>query len=206
VKDAAQARRLLAIAAVSGCDQESAGLGTYCTGVLRRHGRGHENLTASPKWRLMPRHLQHIAASRPLGGDTFWVGQLDHQVLCLDLDPGNMAVDEDCVLNLRGLLEVVSNKKRRGRTRKMQELTTDHLHFVLLTVLRIQPLSRPASVRWPERGAWPCSHGRKYPAQQSSTSPNAKTARSPARTSHLTRSATFALAQRVRSSPRPVRS
>ena len=106
-------------------------------GRVEADGRGHENLTASPKWRLMPRHLQHIAASRPLGGDTFWVGQLDHQVLCLDLDPGNMGVDEDCVLNLRGLLEVVSNKKRRGRTRKMQELTTDHLHFVLLTVLRI---------------------------------------------------------------------
>ena len=29
------------------CDQESAVLGTYGAGVLRRHGRGHENLTAS---------------------------------------------------------------------------------------------------------------------------------------------------------------
>src|SRR5262249_4071837 len=39
-------------------------------------------------------------------------------------------------------------------------------HFFLLTVLRIESLSRPASVRRPERGALPCSHGRKYPAQQ----------------------------------------
>ena len=63
------------------CDQESAVLGTYCAGVLRRHGRGHENLTASSEWRLAPRYLQHIAASRPLGADSFCVGQLDQQLI-----------------------------------------------------------------------------------------------------------------------------
>src|SRR5262249_3554994 len=35
----------------------------------------------------------------------------------------------------------------------------------LFTVLRIEPLSRPASVRRPERDALPCSHGRKYPLE-----------------------------------------
>jgi hypothetical protein len=30
----------------------------------------------------------------------------------LDLDPGNVGVDEDRVLNLRGLIEVVSNRSR----------------------------------------------------------------------------------------------
>ena len=57
----------------------------------------------------MPRHLQHIAASRPFGADTFCVVQFDHQLIGLDLDPGNVGADEDCVLNLRGLIEVVSN-------------------------------------------------------------------------------------------------
>jgi hypothetical protein len=53
--------------------------------------------------------LQRIAASRPLGADTFCVGQFDHQLIRLDLDPGNVCGDEDCVLNLRGLVEVVSH-------------------------------------------------------------------------------------------------
>jgi len=72
--------------------------------------------------------------------------------------------------DLRRLLlrphNVRRSKERRGRIRKMQELTTDHVHFFLLTVLQIEPLSRPASVRRLERGALPCSHGHKYPAQQ----------------------------------------
>jgi hypothetical protein len=61
-------------------------------GVSRRYGRGHENLTASSGGRLAPRHLQHFAASRPLGADTFCVGQLDHQLIRLDLDPSTVGV------------------------------------------------------------------------------------------------------------------
>jgi hypothetical protein len=83
-------------------DQESAVLGTHCAGqtqkesypnspgasyyVLRARRLGHEYLTASFEWRLVPGDLQHIAASRPLGADS--VGELDHQLIRLDLDPG----------------------------------------------------------------------------------------------------------------------
>jgi hypothetical protein len=54
---------------------ETGEIGTYRAGVLRQHGRGHENLTAPFEWRLVPRHLQRIAAPRPFGADTFCVGQ-----------------------------------------------------------------------------------------------------------------------------------
>jgi hypothetical protein len=62
-------------------DEESAVLGTYYAGVLRGHGPGHENPAAPSEWGLVPRHFQHIAASRPLGADTFCVGQFDHQLI-----------------------------------------------------------------------------------------------------------------------------
>jgi hypothetical protein len=51
-----------------------------------------------------------LRASRPLGADTFCVDQLDHQLIRLDLDPGNVGVDEHRVLDLRGLIEVVSHR------------------------------------------------------------------------------------------------
>src|SRR5262245_62555207 len=41
-------------------DEEGAVLGTHCAGVLRTRGPGHEYLTASSAWRLVPRYLQHI--------------------------------------------------------------------------------------------------------------------------------------------------
>jgi hypothetical protein len=37
-------------------------------------------------------HLQHITASRPLGADTFCAGQLDQQVIRLDLDSGKVVL------------------------------------------------------------------------------------------------------------------
>ena len=62
-------------------DEESAVLGTYCAGVLRQHGRGHKNLTASLGWRPAPRQLQSITCSRPFGAETSCVGQFDHQLI-----------------------------------------------------------------------------------------------------------------------------
>ena len=51
-----------------------------------------------------------VAASRPLGADTFCVGQLDHHLIGLDLDPGNVGVDEIRVSNLGRLIEVFLKK------------------------------------------------------------------------------------------------
>src|SRR5262245_32773631 len=51
-------------------DQKSAVLGTHCAGVLRARRLGHEYLTASFEWRLVPRYLQHIVASRLPGADS----------------------------------------------------------------------------------------------------------------------------------------
>jgi hypothetical protein len=63
------------------CNQERAVLGPDCASVLRRHGCGHQNLTASSEWRFMPRDPQHIASARSLGADAFSVSQLDHQLI-----------------------------------------------------------------------------------------------------------------------------
>ena len=57
----------------------------------------------------MPRHFDHITASLPFGTGTFCVGKLDDQPARVDLDPDDVIVDEDCVLDVGRFVEVTSN-------------------------------------------------------------------------------------------------
>ena len=44
-----------------------------------------------------------------LRSDTFCIGEFDDELVRLDLDPGDMIVDEDCVRDLGGFVEVIPN-------------------------------------------------------------------------------------------------
>ena len=83
-------------------DQERAGLGPDGTGFLRRSRFGQENFTASGRWCLTPTlRLRFSLRSRPF---------VDGQPVRLDLNPGDMIVDEDGVRDLGGVVEVTPNR------------------------------------------------------------------------------------------------
>ena len=74
-----------------------AGLGTDRAGVFNRPGFGHENLAASRRWRLVPRHVDHVAAVRFRLDRPFCIGKFDDQSVRSDLDADDMIADESCV-------------------------------------------------------------------------------------------------------------
>ena len=59
---------------------------------------------------LVPRHFDHVTASHLFGIGTFCISELDDQLVRLDLDPDDMILDEDRVLDLGGFVEVTSNR------------------------------------------------------------------------------------------------
>jgi hypothetical protein len=46
----------------------------------------------------------------PLAVGTFFVGEFNHQLVRLDFNPDDMRVDEDCILDLGGQVEVTANR------------------------------------------------------------------------------------------------
>ena len=46
----------------------------------------------------------------PPAACTFCVGELNDQLVRLDFDPDDMSVDEDCILDLGGYVEVRTNR------------------------------------------------------------------------------------------------
>ena len=57
----------------------------------------------------MPRHFDHVTAWLPFGIGTFRIGELDDQLVRLDLDPDDVIVDEGCVLDVGRFVDVNSN-------------------------------------------------------------------------------------------------
>jgi len=68
------------------------------------------NLTMSGGWCLSPGHVYDVTPLLPLAAVIFCVGELNDQLVRLDFDPDDMSLDEDCILDLRGRVEVPPNR------------------------------------------------------------------------------------------------
>ena len=55
-------------------------------------------------------HVYNVAALLRLAAVIFCVGELNDQLVRLDFDPDDMSLDEDCILNLSGRVEVPPNR------------------------------------------------------------------------------------------------
>jgi hypothetical protein len=78
-----------ATAAGNRCHQSGACLGTDRASVLRPNPLGQKNLTAPPCGCLLPRDLK----------SAWRLGKMDDQPVCLDLDAGDVSMDETAVFN-----------------------------------------------------------------------------------------------------------